>query len=116
MADYEGRAFVPHALSLPTCLNLWRKTTAYQARMGPRMAENRQSSTRPYDDVVVICRGMRQSVVKALTSDLGLGCVETPAELRSLHTCDVSGRDIGDRPKLGSEYHLEAHKGVLGLL
>ena len=62
---------MPHALSLPTCRNLWRNTTAYQARMGPRMAENPQSVTRPYDDVVVICRGMRQSVVKALTSELG---------------------------------------------
>ncbi len=36
------------------------------------MAENRQSGTRPYDDVVVICRGKRQSVVKALTSVVGL--------------------------------------------
>ncbi len=41
------------------------------------MAENRQSGTRPYDDVVVICRGMRQSVVKALTSAVGPGCVKT---------------------------------------
>ena len=39
--------------------------------MGPRMAENSRSSTRPYDDVVVICREMRQSVVKALTSAVG---------------------------------------------
>ena len=62
---------VHHALSLPTCRNLWRKTTACQARMGPRMAENSRSSTRPYDDVVVICREMRQSVVKALTSAVG---------------------------------------------
>ena len=49
-------------------------------------------------------------------SGLGFGCVETSAELRSLQTCDVSGREIDDRPELGSEYHLGAHKGLLGLL
>ncbi len=45
--------------------------TAYQARMGLGMAENHQTGTRPNDDAVVICRGMRQSVVKALTSESG---------------------------------------------
>ncbi len=39
--------------------------------MGPGMAENHQTGTRPNDDVVVICRGMRQFVVKALTSAVG---------------------------------------------
>ena len=45
--------------------------TAYQARMGLGMAENHQTGTRPNDDAVVICRGMRQYVVKALTSAVG---------------------------------------------
>ena len=47
------RSSAANALSLPTCRNLWRRATACQARLDPRMAEYRQSGTRPYDDVVV---------------------------------------------------------------
>ncbi len=57
--------------------------TAYQARMGLGMAENHQTGTRPNDDAVVICRGMRQFVVKALTSAVGPGCAKTIFEARA---------------------------------
>ncbi len=71
------QTFVPHALSLPTCRKLWRITTARWDKMTLGMAGICRFGTRPYDDVVVICRGMRQSVVKALTS--AVGQLRTPA-------------------------------------
>ncbi len=76
--------------------------------MGPRMAENRQSGTRPYDDVVVICRGKRQSVVKALTSAVG----QTRKSSVSLGMSGVGGQAEGDFGRLDVSLEPTADSGV----
>ncbi len=108
---------MPHAPSLPTCRNLWRKATVYQARMGPRMAENCQSGTRPYDDVVVICRGMRQSVVKALTSELGRVSRVSPVQTALRNCTRDEGGPFGfsDQELIPSYRKLLWSKAMVGL-
>ena len=80
---------------LPASRGVGMGRQAYQARMGPTMAENRQPDTRLYDDVVFICGGMRESVVKALTS--AVGQLETFPALSRMSAAGVRADEIGGK-------------------